>query len=160
MRLDGVPSNSTGTPFQSVNTASWLYDGINHLLHFFSTLNPQWRSIDVVQQAIAATEVTSSGQMVAIDMAGVRYHQIYVNSGTALPFTILAPTHAVVGRRLTIDLYNINGMGTIMWTGGAGGFRLEGGAFTNPSVSKHILISFEYDGGAWREVSRTADQPN
>jgi hypothetical protein len=139
-----------------------LYDGVNQLLHFFTrdSGNPQWRSVDVVEQVIRTAAATSNGT-VPIDSAGTRYQRITMGN---FSFTVGNPSHAVVGRRLTIDIHNTASgtpTGTVTFsTDDPNGYKLTGGATTvsQPAASQHILITFDFDGSVWREVGRSADQ--
>jgi len=81
----------------------------------------------------------------------------------AVAFTVSNPANVPattgVAPVITYDIYNNSGgaMGAITW---GAAFRLAG-AFTNPAAGQHRLITFSYDGSAWRELSRSAaDQAN
>jgi hypothetical protein len=70
------------------------------------------------------------------------------------PFTIKAPTKAVPGTELTLEISNKAGsaLGAITWDRA---FRLAG-AFRNPAAGKARTITFLYNGTHWVERSRAA----
>jgi hypothetical protein len=75
------------------------------------------------------------------------------------PFTIGSPSTFYAGRKATYRILNSSGgtMGTITW--GTGQFALAG-SFTNPANGNSRLITFQFDGSRWLEVSRSvADLP-
>ncbi len=82
---------------------------------------------------------------------------IIVTDGVA--FTINAPAGTPIrGQRLTIEVYNNSGgaAGALTWNGI---YRLS--AWVQPANGSRRAITFEWDTGNWREVSRTpADVPN
>ena len=69
-------------------------------------------------------------------------------------FTLANPTNPTVGQHITFRIANTCGgaMGAITWDT----VYLLAGAFTPPATGHSRLITFEYETGAWVEVSRTA----
>lgn len=89
--------------------------------------------------------------------AAQEVQQIAATNGTA--FTVQAPTRPRAGF-LSISILNSSGgaLGALTWTGGAGGFILTGGAWTQPANTLRRQITFQFDQpkNAWVEVARTA----
>jgi hypothetical protein len=160
LRLDGVPSNSTGIPPTYFDTTPWFYDAANHVLWFYVG---SWRSVDAFQQDLAGQNV-SGGALVTINPLAARYFRLTVIDGTA--FSINIPYGSRVGRLVTIDIYNNSGgtMGDITWLGGSGRVSVAGsnvwGTGAKPTNGKHRLITFAYSDPYWREISRTDEQSN
>jgi hypothetical protein len=101
------------------------------------------------------------GATIAVDASLGELQILTVTNGTAFTIQnpINPPAFASSAQRLTFDIYNNSGgaMGVVTWDTN---FKLAG-AFTNPANGQHRLISFQYDGARWREVSRSpADQAN
>lgn len=73
-------------------------------------------------------------------------------------FTVDPPSTAVAGQWLTFEITNSSGggMGAVTWTSGAGGFVLTNGAWTNPANGLRRLISYQYNGLNWIELSRSS----
>jgi hypothetical protein len=71
------------------------------------------------------------------------------------PFTMGSPSSFYAGRKATYKIINSSGgaMGTITW--GTGQFQLAG-TFVNPANGFARVITFQYDGGHWLEISRSA----
>lgn len=101
------------------------------------------------------------GTTVATNMSLAGYFTLAITDGVA--FAMSAPTNPMAGQLLTYDIKNSSGgaHGTITWNaaflnGGAG--TVGTGAFVTIANGKRRIIVFRYDGTAWQEVSRTADQ--
>jgi hypothetical protein len=71
------------------------------------------------------------------------------------PFTIGSPQTFYSGRKATYRILNSSGgaMGTVTW--GTGQFQLAG-AWVNPANGNSRVITFQYDGAHWVEISRSA----
>lgn len=78
----------------------------------------------------------------------------------ATPFTISNPTNGYTGQPITYRIQNGSGgaLGALTW---GAAFKLAGSAWTQPANGTSRAITFEYDGAAWKEISRSAaDVPN
>jgi hypothetical protein len=106
---------------------------------------------------MAMAALPTYGPTIAIQAAGAPFHSIVATNGTA--FTISAPVMVRAGF-LTVEIFNNSGgaLGALTWTGGAGGYILTGGAWTQPANTLRRMITFFYSQpkNAWVEVARTA----
>jgi hypothetical protein len=95
------------------------------------------------------------GTTVATNAALGRLFSITVTNAVA--FTISTPTNLAVGMYITYEITNSSGgaMGVITWTG----FKLQGGAFTNPGANTITFVTFYYDGGSLRQIAPSCNVP-
>lgn len=80
---------------------------------------------------------------------------ISATNGTA--FTINAPTGAVTGMTMSVEIKNASGgaLGAVTWNAV---FKMA--AWTAPANTFARVITFYFDNINWREISRSADIPN
>jgi hypothetical protein len=76
---------------------------------------------------------------------------VYTAGAGVASFTVASPTNPTNGQQITILVKNASGGAlAVAW-----GASFQMAAWTNPGDGKSRAISFVYESGAWREVSRT-----
>lgn len=97
------------------------------------------------------------GVTVAVDASLGDHFLISATDGVA--FTISSPVNPIAaGQEITVRVKNISGgtMGNITW-----GLGYKMATLTKPANGYSKSITFQYDGSAWIEISRTpSDVPN
>jgi hypothetical protein len=113
--------------------------------------------VDAGVEGRTRTAVVSprSGEVVALDAAGVRIWDVTVQGANEL--TLRAPADAPQGQRLTIRILNRHAgpLGPVRWEG----FKM--GAWTSPAPGHHRVLEVLRDGSAWSELFQSPhDVPN
>jgi hypothetical protein len=116
---------------------------------------------DPFPNRVGLTTASDNGQVRAltygtsITWAGENAELATLSVTDTNPFTMGSPSSFYAGRKATYKIINSSGgaMGTITW--GTGQFQLAG-AFVNPANGFARVITFQYDGGHWLEISRSA----
>lgn len=117
--------------------------------------------VKTARQVLSGRFALTYGTTIAVDAGLGNYAAVTATNGTGFTFNV--PTNAPAagfGQTLSIEIFNNSGgaLGTITWTGGAGGYLLPV-AFTAPATTKRRKIVFEFSQGAnaWVKVFESGD---
>jgi hypothetical protein len=115
-------------------------------------------SLDPAVQNFSTVVAVAQAANIVIDLALGSYQVITLTTNAV--HTINIPTNVTVNRRvLTIAINNASGgaAGAATFTGGAGGYRLNG-AWVQAATANLGSVTFRFDAtvSLWREIARNA----
>lgn len=158
--------NSNGTSYSYYNetdtntyTVGCFQTGYAAFLKQAQAVGDFWgKGLVQTTQLVQKRTAPTFGASISIDASLGNRFDIVATSATAP--TINVPTNALDGQKITFWFSNTSGgaMGATSFSGSAGGYKLVGGAFTNPANGFNRSITFQYDSlnSFWYELYRSS----